>query len=164
MGLIRAKPSSFTVSLHVMPAALRSFPVETGFELSRVELDTSNRIATVRLVPTLQAFQRLETHTAVQVGALDVVPHDSATGVQLTPTQTAPMMMHLLAHLELVGVELSTNFQVAQLVLKSQSNTVRITLSSEAVGQEQAGLLCETTSVQLDPSKRLGELSLRPLK
>jgi DNA-binding response OmpR family regulator len=165
MGTIRAKVSSSTVSLHVSPAALRAtLPVETGFELGPVEMDANGRIATIRVVPTLRPFQRLQTRNALQIGGLAVVPHNSREHMQLTPTQNAPMMMHLLAHLELAGVELSDGFQLARLVLKSRSTTVRVTLSSEAVGQEQTGVFCETAGVQLDASGRLAELLLNPLK
>jgi hypothetical protein len=61
-------------------------------------------------------------------------------------------------------VELSPNFQVAQLVLKNRSNKVRVILSSEAVGPEQTGATCETASVQLDHSSRIAELLLNPIK
>jgi DNA-binding response OmpR family regulator len=164
MGAIRARPSSFSVSLHVSPAALQGLPVETGFELGPVELDSNHRIRTVRLIPTLQAFQRIPTRPYVQLGALNVVPQDSRDHVQLTPSPTAPMTMHLLAHLELGGVELSTNFQLTQLVLKARSTTVRVTLSSDAVGQEKTGVFCETAAVRVDQNGRIAEMLLKPLK
>lgn len=165
MGAIRAKPSSFTVSLHVSPAALRSaLPVETGFELGRVELNAKGAIASMRLIPTLKPVQRLETRNALQIGGLSVVPHNSREHMQLTPAANAPMMMHLLAHFEVARVELSTSFTVALIVLNSRSSTVQMTLSSEAVGQEQTGTLCETAAVRLDSSSRIAELLLNPLK
>lgn len=165
VGTIRAKLSSPTVSLHASPAAVQAaLPVETGFQLGRVELDAQGKIDKVRLIPTQEPFQRMETRNALQIGALDLVPHNSRDHVELTPTQNAPMMMHLLAHLELNGVELGPNFQVAQIVLQSRASAVRVTLSSEAVGQEQTGVFCETAAVRLDSSGRLAELSLSPLK
>ena len=74
------------------------------------------------------------------------------------------MTMQLLAHLELAGVELSPSFEVAQLVLKNYSNTVRVTLSAESVGQEQTGATCETAAVRLDNSARIAEVLLNPIK
>ena len=75
------------------------------------------------------------------------------------------MMMQLLAHFELAGVELSSNFQLAQLVLEARSKyPVRVTLSSEAIGQEQTGVFCETAAIHLDHSGHLAELLLKPLK
>jgi DNA-binding response OmpR family regulator len=165
MGTIRARPSSTAVSLRVSPAALRAaFPVETGFELGRVELDANGRIATVRVIPTLQPFQRLPTRNAFEIGGVAVVPINSHEQVQLTSTTAAPMRMQLLSHFELAGVELSGSFQVAQLVLKTRSNKVRVTLSSEAIGPEQTGATCETSVVQLDNSAKIAELLLNPVK
>jgi DNA-binding response OmpR family regulator len=165
MGEIRAKPSSSAVSLHVSPAALRAaLPVETSFELGRVELDGNGRIATVRLIPTIKPFQRLPTRNGFDIGGVAVVPINSHEQVQLTSTSAAPMRMQLLTHFELAGVELSPNFQVAQLVLKMRSTKMRVTLSSEAIGQEQAGATCEAAAVRLDGSAKLAELLLNPVK
>ncbi|MDQ2823964.1 MAG: response regulator [Verrucomicrobiota bacterium] len=165
MGTIRAKPSSSAVSLHVSPVALRAaLPAQTAFQLGPVELDADGRIATLRLIPTLQPFQHLQTLNACQIGGVAVVSVNSHECVQLTPTTTAPMTMQLLAQLELAGVELSANFQVAQLVLKNYSNTVRVMLGVEALGQEQTGATCETAAVRLDNSARIAELLLNPIK
>jgi DNA-binding response OmpR family regulator len=165
MGEIRAKPSSAAVSLRVSPAALRAaLPVETSFELGRVELDGNGRIATVRLIPTIKPFQRLPTRNGFDIGGVAVVPINSHEQVQLTSTSAAPMRMQLLTHFELAGVELSPNFQVAQLVLKIRSTKMRVTLSSEAIGQEQTGATCEAAAVRLDDSAKLAELLLNPIK
>src|SRR6202011_4336458 len=86
MGTIRARPSSQTVSLHLSPAARTTIPVETGFQLGPAELEGSGRISTLRLIPTTQPLQRFETRNALQIGALDVVPHNSREHVRLTPT------------------------------------------------------------------------------
>jgi DNA-binding response OmpR family regulator len=156
MGTIRARPSSLTVSLHVSPATI---PAEIAFELGRTELDPNNRVSKLRLVPTRRPFERRATHAAVRVGALNLVPQDSRGQVQLTPSPDAPMTMHLLAHLDLAGVELSTNFELGQIVLQSRSQTVRVTL-----GSEQTGVFCEIAGVRLDGSGRISEILLNPLK
>jgi hypothetical protein len=72
------------------------------------------------------------------------------------------MTMELLAHLEMGGVELSSTFQVAQLVLKWRTNAVRITLNPKA--PERAGATFQATSVTLDKAGRIAELLLSPIK
>jgi hypothetical protein len=71
--------------------------------------------------------------------------------------------VQLLAHLELSGVELSNTFQVAQLVLKSTTKTVRVTFSSQSLGPDGTGATCEAAGVKLDASARITELLLQPV-
>ena len=163
MGAIRAKPSSLTVSLHVVSPALRQSVLQTGYQLGRIGLDEKGQIATVRLIPTLQPFRPLEVRNAFHIGGLTVMPANSHERLQLTARGDAPMTMQLLAHLEIAGVELSPSFQIAQLVLKSLSSTVRVTLRSQVSGQEDAGATCETTAIRLDQSARIAELLLNPV-
>jgi hypothetical protein len=164
MGTIRARPSSLTASLHVASPALRAALPPNGFQLGPVELDRHGRITAFRLVPTVQPFLPMETRNAFQISGIALVPENSHKLLQLTATgNAAPMRMHLLAQLDLAGVELSSNFQISQLVLKPRSQNVRVTLDARAVGQEQTGATCETTAVQLDSSARLAELVLNPL-
>jgi hypothetical protein len=72
--------------------------------------------------------------------------------------------MQLLAHLSLAGVELSTTFQVSQVVLRWRSGRVRVTLSSKATAGDLQSAAFEIAVVQLDPSGRISELTLNPIR
>jgi hypothetical protein len=163
MGTIRARLSSLTVSLHVSSPALRAALPPNGFQLGPVDLDRRGQIAVIRVIPTVQPFMPLKTRSSLEIGGLAVIPANSHSLLQLTPSGQAPMRMHLLAPLELAGVELSPTFQISQLVLKSRGPQVRVTLSEQAVGQGQSGTTCETAGVQLDGAARLSELTLNPV-
>ncbi len=160
MGTIRARPSSLTVSLHVASPALRAALPANGFQLGAVDLDRYGRIAVLRVIPTPQPFTPMETRNALQIGSVAVLPANSHDRFQLTPTANSPMRMQLLAQLEIAGVELSSTFQISQLVLKIRSNQARVTLNAQAVGLEQAGTTCEIASVRMDAAARLAELTL----
>ncbi len=164
MGSIRARPASLEVSLHVASPAMRAALPQTGFQLGRIGLDENGQIATMRLIPRREPFKGVQTRNALQIGGVAVVPIDSTTRMQLTPTADCRMTMHLLAHLELAGVELSSTFQVSQLVLKTRSNAVQVTLNPEAAGQANTGTKCETLSVNLDHSAQITELLLNPIR
>jgi DNA-binding response OmpR family regulator len=164
MGTIRAKPSSFTVSLHLPSSVHDSMPAETGFELARTELDANGHIATIRLIPTMKPFQPAKTRNAFEIGGVSVVDGDKRERVQLTPTVTAPMTMQLLAQLDLGGVELSTTFQVSHVILKWRSDRVRVTLSSNATAGDLQSAAFEIAVVQLDPRGRISELTLNPIR
>lgn len=162
MGTIQARPSSLTVSLHVASPALRAALPPNGFQLGPVDLDRFGRIAALRLTPTVQPFTPLQTRSALQIGNVSVVPSNSHNRLQLTPSVNAPMRMHLLAKFEVAGVELSSSFQISQLILKSQTSNVRMTLNEQAVDQENIGTVCEITAVQIDAEARLSEVTLNP--
>jgi hypothetical protein len=163
MGTVRARPSSLVASLHVVSAALRAALPPNGFQLGPVDLDRTGRIAVLRVIPTVHPFMPLETRSALQIGGVSVVPVNSHERLQLTPMSTGSMRMHLLARFEVAGVELSSTFQISQLVLKSRTNQVRVTLNAQAVGQEQNGTACEISGVQMDGAARLSELTLNPV-
>jgi DNA-binding response OmpR family regulator len=163
MGTIRAKPSSLTASLHVASPALRAALPPNGFQLGAIDLDRSGRIAAIRLIPTVQPFLPMQTRNALHIGGVAVVPENSHELLQLTPSADASMRMHLLASMEVAGVELSSTFQISQLILKTRSNNVRVTLNEQAVESEQSGATCETIGVQLDGAARLKELTLNPV-
>lgn len=162
MGTIRAKPASFTVSLHLPSAARHVVGPEIGFQLGETQLDQDGRISNLRLIPTSRTFQPAQTRSALEIGAVSVIPNAVRTRVQLTPAGTTPMTMELLAHLELAAVELSPTFQVEELVLKWRTNAVRVTLNPKA--SEESGAKFEATSVKLDSSARIAEFLLNPIR
>ena len=165
MGAVRAKPSSFTVSLHMPSAALREMlPLKTGFQLGQTELDGNGRITTLRLRPTLKPFQPAPTRNAFEIGDVAVIPAEARERVELIPAAAAAMTMQLLAQLELVGVQPSPTFQVANLILKWRSNAVRVTFSSNGTANEKNGAAFETAAIQLDNSARIAELLLNPIR
>jgi hypothetical protein len=160
MGAIRARPISFTAFLHSPSAVCNSIGADVGFQLGATDLDQDGRISIVRLIPTTKPFQPVPTRSAFEIGGIAVIPNEARGRVQLAPAGTTPMTMQLVAHVELEAVELSPTFQVAQLVLKWRTNTVRITLDSKTAEQDDATF--EATSVKLDSSSRIAELLLSP--
>ena len=165
MGTVRARPSSFTVSLFMPSAGVsEKFPPKTGFQLGRTELDASGHIATLRLIPTFKPFQPAPTRNAFEIGEVALIPAQARQRLELISSPAATMRMQLLAELELLGVKLSPSFQIAQLILKWRSNTVRVTFSPNGTGGEKSGAAFETAAIQLDHSARIAELLLNPIK
>jgi DNA-binding response OmpR family regulator len=165
MGAVRAKPSSFAVSLYMPSGALpNTLPLKTGFQLGRTELDAGGRIATLRLIPTLKPFQPAPTRNAFEIGDVALIPAEAHESVEFISAAATTMRMQLLAELDLLGVKLSPSFQVAQLILKWRSNAVRVTFSSNGIADDRSGAVFETVAIQLDRSARIAELLLNPIK
>ncbi|PYL30050.1 MAG: hypothetical protein DMF45_03605 [Verrucomicrobia bacterium] len=163
MGAIRARPASLTASLRLQSGSARkAIPAALGFQLGPAKLNAEGRIFTLRLVPTLKPFQPSQMRTAFEIGGVALIPNETRARVQLTPAGTTPMTMELRAHLELNAVELSPNFQVAQLILNCSTNVVRVTLNPKA--PEQTAAKFELRVLKLDDSGRIAELLLNPIK
>ena len=163
MGAIRARPASLIASLRLQSAAARSaIGSEMGFQLGPAKLNGEGRISTLRLIPSSKPFQPAQTRTAFEIGGVALIPNETRARVQLTPAGTTPMTMELFARLELNSVELSSTFQVAQLILNWSASAVRVTLNPKA--PEQTAAKFELRVLKLDASGRIAELLLNPIR
>jgi CheY-like chemotaxis protein len=161
IGTIRAKPSATTLSLTqlLMPADAEN-RWGSGFELGAVELGSDGRIKSMRVRPTRKPAESIRTHNGFDINDVNLVNETAC--IQFTAGPSAPMTMQLVAVFKVAGVELSDQFEVAQLVLQPESSRVRITLEPQAGGA--AGTEFETVGVRLDPSGRIAEFVLRSLQ
>jgi DNA-binding response OmpR family regulator len=161
MGAIRARPSSFAVSLHVKSESLRGrIPLETGFELGRLELDGRGKIETIRLVPTRRPVERIATRNAFDIGEVTIVPSNAHERLQFTSAPNAPMTLQLLAEYEISAVELSATFEVSSLVLIPRGQKAQVRFTSAQPAGAPNGAQFETAVVRLDEGARISELLL----
>jgi DNA-binding response OmpR family regulator len=162
MGAIRARPA-LTASLRLESAAARNaIPAETGFRLGPAQFSEEGRISMLRVLPTSKPLQPAQMRNAFEIGGVAVIPNETRARVQLTPAGTTPMTMQLSAHLELNAVELTPNFQVAQLILNWPTNAVRVTLNPKA--PEQTAAKFEMRVEKLDSSGRIAQVLLSPIR
>ncbi len=154
---IRARPFAACVSIRVLPQANPGTPIfDALFELARVDLDAEERINSVRLVPPSAPLSKtLRYPTAIDGVAIS--PTVDGRTVELTPTAVAPMRFQLLALFELASVELSPDFSLAHLDLKSRGGKTRITLLPEVA---QTGATFRIEKVRLSGSGGIEEISL----
>lgn len=163
MGAIRAQPASLTASLRLESATARNaIPAETGFQLGPAQFSAEGRISALRLLPTSKPLQPAQMRNAFEIGGVAVIPNETRARVQLTPAGTTPMTMQLSVHLELNAVELTTNFQVAQLILNWPATAVRVTLNPKA--PEQTAARFEMRVEKLDSSGCIAQVLLSPIR
>jgi hypothetical protein len=163
MGAIRAQPASLTASLRLQSAAARNaIPAETGFQLGPAQFSAEGRISALRLLPTSKPLQPAQMRNAFEIGGVALIPNETRARVQLTPAGTTPMTMQLSAQLELNAVELTPNFQVAQLILNWPVTAVRVTLNPKA--PEQTAARFEMRVEKLDSSGRIAQVLLSPIR
>lgn len=163
VGSLRARPASPTVAIQIPALAARAaLPLETGFLLGPVELDSNGHISTVRLLPTRQPFRQVESRTAFSIGGVTVLPSEERERVQLMSVEASRMTMQLFAPLELKSVEFSADLEVRQLVLHCRGSAVRVTLNAHA-SAANIGATFEAKAVRLDESQHITELTLAPV-
>lgn len=155
---IRARPFSPAVSIHVLPQALPGITIpEAKFELAQVELDAHGKVSAIRLAPAVAASDKHRLyHSAID--GVSMSPMEEGQTVRLTPTAVAPMRFELLALFEIAGVELSPEFRVAHLVLKSRGAKTRATLLPDVA---QTGATFEIESLKLTHEAQIEELLLQ---
>jgi DNA-binding response OmpR family regulator len=159
MGAIRAQPASSTASLRLQSATARSaLGSEVGFQLGPAKVNGEGRISSLRVIPSAKPFQPAPMRAAFEIGGVALIPNETRARVQLTPAGTTPMTMELFARLQLNAVELTPNFQIAQLILNWATSAVRVTLNPKA--PEQSAASFELRVLKLDGSGRIAELLL----
>ena len=152
IGAIRARPTASTLSL-THPSA----PAENllaGFEIGSVELDATGRIQSMRVVPTRQPANPVQTWRQLAIHDIALVNQNAS--IQLTAGHAAPMTMQLVAMFKVASVELSDRFEVAQLILQPAETRVRVILDPKSRTASEF----ETGEVRLDQSRRIAELVL----
>lgn len=158
MRALRARPVSATVSLHVMPEAIRGSVVpEAPFDVVHVELNARGQIDTMRVAPTRSVLPPLEVRTAVPLAGMSVLTAIGGPAMELMPAPSAALRMQLTALFELVGVELSSGFRVGHLVLKWRGGQMRIT---QEANTPRPGLIFDTAQILLDRASRIAEILL----
>jgi len=163
IGAIRARPAALTVALEIPAlAATGGVPLKTGFHLGPIDLDANGHISIVRLIPTSQPFRAVEMRNAFAIEGVTVVPANERERLQLMSSSASSMTMQLFAPLELISVELASNLEIKQLVLRCRGKAVRVVLNSQN-SQTKSGVSFEATTVQLDQSRRIDELTLTPI-
>jgi DNA-binding response OmpR family regulator len=156
IGSILARPTASTLSLTHSSAPAEN--LLAGFEIGTVDLDAHGRIQTMRVVPTRQPAHRIETRPGFAINDVALVNQNAS--IQMTARPGAPMKMQVMAMFKVAGVELSDQFEVAQLVLQPAGSRMRVTLDPQSASA--AGNEFETVQVRLDASRRIAEFVLNP--
>ena len=155
---IRARPFSAAVSMRVLPPVTSGIPISDAiFELAQVSLKSAAQIDSVRLAPPAVPLTKFSNYPAA-IDGMSISPATSADSIEMIPTAVAPMRLQLLSLFELSSVELSPEFRVAHLVLKSRGEKARITLQPEMA---QTGATFEVVAAELTPSFGLDQILLR---
>lgn len=155
IAAISAKPYSSLVTLRAFPlAAAKMAP--RNFRIEQCLLDAHGGIETLRLAPARAPVGNSEVVRSMGVENVVVSAGDGGEALEMINT-TTPMRIQLLTLLELVAVELVTDFRVACLVVKTRGAKVRVNFPG--TGTEN-GMTFRAAHLRLDRPDRIAEISL----
>ena len=155
---VRTKPAASGVSLQLVGStSLAALPVKKRFHLGPVMLDGSGHLQTVSLDSTMPAAEQTRSARGTQGQAS--LSEDAG---YFAPGIAQPMTMHLIIPLDLASIQLSSFFEISQLVLKCYGEAVRGTLNGHSDPGGQNGATFRVSAILLDPAQRISELTLVP--
>ena len=130
-----------------------------------MKLDERGRIDTMRLVPTRRSLDLpAPTRRSFEVGAIEDLPANARNRVQLTSTIAAPDDdANYWRIFIFLAVEMAPNLEIGALLVKAHAGSVRVTLDRQTSAPEANAAIFDYSSVKLDVSARIVELSLIPL-
>ena len=135
---------------------LKGVPLVSGFRLDTISLAGNGTIGTMRLVPTHQPPQLTVPSSSFAVGGNEFQSTNLHSPLLLTATSEEVMRVWLTARCELLAMELSVDFKVAAILLKTRETTVLVHNDSESPGKP-----FEVLEAQLAPSSELQSLLVR---
>src|SRR5947208_2816783 len=133
-----------------LPLDVVAMHVNAAFQIGAIRARPASLTVAIE-IPALTAKTALPLKTGFHLGPIDLDATGCISIVRLIPT-SQPYR----------SVEVAPNFEIRQLVLRCRGKAVRVSLSSQS-SQAQSGASFEATSVQLDQSRRIDELTLIPI-
>ncbi|MEP6602381.1 MAG: tetratricopeptide repeat protein [Spartobacteria bacterium] len=160
MNALQLRPSSKVVTMRLAPSQQPqpAMNLQVTFEISKIQ-PTGGGLGTVRLTPSTQQRPQMTGSPSFTVGGLQLVSNFAAAPVQLTPSQSAGVLV--TSSFQIATVEFSPSFEIASIVLNANSKRVSVQLPG-APAQEGAPTF-EISNVQLGTSGDVGMMQVNLL-
>jgi hypothetical protein len=161
MGAVQLRPASKIVTMrlatqqHPQPA----MNLQVSFEISRIQ-PSGGALGTVRLTPSQQQRPTAVGAPSFNVAGLQVVSDFAAAPLQLTPSPQDHTAVHVTAPFQIATVEFSPSFEIASIVLNSNSKQVSVQLPGTGATE---GPIFEIANLQLTGTGDIGMMQLHLL-
>jgi tetratricopeptide (TPR) repeat protein len=162
MGAVQLRPASKIVTMrlassqHPQPA----MNLQVSFEISRIQ-PSGGALGSVRLTPSQQQRPTAVGAPSFTVAGLQVVSDFAAAPLQLTPSPQDHTAVHVTAPFQIATVEFSPSFEIASIVLNSNSKQVSVQLPG--TGPSEGAPIFEIANLQLTGSGDIGMMQLHLL-
>ncbi|MEY2484683.1 MAG: hypothetical protein QOH39_331 [Verrucomicrobiota bacterium] len=160
MGALQLRPTSKIVTMRLAPSQQPqpAMNLQVTFEIAKIQ-PAGGGLGTVKLVPSQQARPTLVGSPSFTVGGLQLISNFEAAPVQLTPSQQASVLV--TGGFQISTVEFSPSFDIASIVLNSNSKQVAVQLAG--AGSVEGAPMFEIANLQLGASGEIGLMQLNLL-
>jgi hypothetical protein len=133
--------------------------LQVSFEAANIQ-PVGGTLGTLRMLPSQkQRPVANDSHSFTPAG-LQVVPDFKAAPVQFTPSNPAQTTIFVVVPCEMSMVEFSPLFEIASVILKSNSKRVFVQLPGTRPGGEEETRLCEIANLEVTESGEISTMQL----
>jgi hypothetical protein len=164
MGALQLRPVSKVVTMRLAPSAhpQPAMNLQVNFEISKIQ-PAGGTLGSVRLVPSQQQRPTAVGSPSFTVGGLHLVSDFAAAPLQLTPSQQGQSAVNVTAPFQIATVEFSPSFEIASIILNSNSKQVSVQLPSATGAPVEGAPIFEIANLQLTGSGDIGMMQLNLL-
>jgi len=160
MGAVQLRPSSKIVTMRLAPSAQPqpAMNLQVNFEVSRIQ-PAGGALGNVRLTPSQQQRPAATGTPSFTVAGLQLVSDFAAAPLQLTPSQQGGQTSVLVsAPFQIATVEFSPSFEIASIILNSNSKQVAVQLPGAT--SSDGSPMFEIANLQLTGTGDIGMMQL----
>jgi hypothetical protein len=161
MDVLKVRPTSKLVSMRLGSSQQPqpAMNVQVAFEIAEIQ-PADGALGTIRLTPSQQARPTATGSPSFAVAGLQVMPNIDTAPVQLTPLQ-GEATVSVTAACQISTVEFSPSFEIASIILNSNSKQVIVQLPGAAPDSADSAPVFEIANLQVsDSGDNIGMMQL----
>jgi hypothetical protein len=161
MDVLKVRPTSKLVSMR-LDSSQQPQPamnLQVAFEIADIH-PADGALGTIRLTPSQQARPTVTGSPSFAVAGLQIMPNIDTAPLQLTPLQGA-VTVFVTAACQISTIEFSPSFEIASIILNSNSKQVIVQLPGAAPDSADSARVFEIANLQVsDSGDNIGMMQL----
>ena len=164
MGCLKVRPASNVVTMRLARSENQqpASNSQVSFEVAKVQ-PVAGTLGAIRVTPSQQPRLTTNGSPSFAAAGLQVVPNFEAAPIQLTPSQPEKAIVLVTVPCGISTVEFSPTFEIASVVLNSNSKQVFVQLPSAGAGPAEPTPMFEIANLELGESGNIAMMQLNLL-
>jgi tetratricopeptide (TPR) repeat protein len=164
MGCLKVRPASNVVTMRLARSENQqpASNSQVSFEVANVQ-PVAGTLGAIRVTPSQQPRLTTNGSPSFAAAGLQVVPNFEAAPIQLTSSQPEKAIVLVTVPCGISTVEFSPTFEIASVVLNSNSKQVFVQLPSAGAGPAERAPMFEIANLELGESGNIAMMQLNLL-